>query len=94
MRIVRSEPKCRYMDDLPRLRSLLKDAQIALEFARHYTKELQHEIDLWGQLPAPDGHYEMFNALRTERLALARYCEVQSRIKAFEQCRATHAAGG
>lgn len=63
-------------DQLERLwRQRMKDAQLRLDFARNYLKEVQRDFPS-GTVPPPDGVFAHHKALRAENAALAEYHRV------------------
>ena len=63
-------------DQLERLwRQRMRDAQLRLDFARNYLKEVQRDFPS-GTLPQLDGAFAHQKALRAENAALAEYHRV------------------
>ena len=63
-------------DQLERLwRQRMRDAQLRLDFARNYLKEVQRDFPS-GTVPPPDGAFAHHKALRAENAALAEYHRV------------------
>jgi hypothetical protein len=66
-----SSPNHKALEERWRLR--LRDAQIRLESARTYVKQVRQDLE---SLPSPDGHFSYRKALQDEALALAEYQRV------------------
>ena len=56
-------------------RSRLQEAQLRLDFARNFLKEVQQDFPL--SEPSTDGRYAYRRAIRLERLALQEYRHIQ-----------------
>ena len=63
----------------------LKDAQLQLDFARTYLKEVERDLKS-GCLPSPDGDLAHRNALHAENLALQKVARLRKIFKDLVAC--------